>query len=91
MKRSGESHEKNIICILGKFINIDSDGNEKGNGIEFENLVNCLLVSMYRKKSVSYKKVLLVDDILHDGGATIEACTKSLHAAGNPRMFIIQV
>ncbi len=32
-----------------KFINIDSDGNEKGNGIEFENLVNCLLVSMYRK------------------------------------------
>lgn len=35
-----------------KFINIDSDGNEKGNGIEFENLVNCLLVSMYRKKWV---------------------------------------
>lgn len=33
-----------------KFINIDSDGNEKGNGIEFENLVNCLLVSMYGKK-----------------------------------------
>ena len=27
-----------------KFINIDSDGNEKGNGIEFKNLVNCLLV-----------------------------------------------
>lgn len=33
-----------------KFIKIDSDGNEKGNGIEFENLVNCLLVSMYGKK-----------------------------------------
>ena len=33
-----------------KFIKKDSDGNEKGNGIEFENLVNCLLVSMYGKK-----------------------------------------
>lgn len=33
-----------------KFIKKDNDGNEKGNGIEFENLVNCLLVSMYGKK-----------------------------------------
>lgn len=33
-----------------KFIKKDCDGNEKGNGIEFENLINCLLVAMYKKK-----------------------------------------
>lgn len=33
-----------------KFVKKDSDENEKGNGIEFEKLVNCLLVSMYGKK-----------------------------------------
>lgn len=33
-----------------KFIQIDKNGNKKGNGIEFENLVKCLLVSMYGKE-----------------------------------------
>lgn len=33
-----------------KFIDIDKNGVEKGNGIEFEKLVKCLLSSMYEQK-----------------------------------------
>lgn len=42
------------------------------------------------KKRVNYKKVMLVDDI-YTTGATVEACTKILHAAGIPDIYYTSV
>ncbi len=46
-----------------KFIKKDCDGNEKGNGIEFENLINCLLVAMYKKNGRVLEVVTIIIEI----------------------------